>query len=79
MHLAHSARNTKDIRRFINHLLAEDKEINQLIPKEVEGNLLVNKFRDEVLGELYQLIEFVLINNASSKRAGSALPPKHLL
>ena len=39
---------------------------------------MANKFREEVLGELYQLIEFVLVNNAT-KRAGSALPPKHLL
>jgi transposase len=41
---------------------------------------MIHRFREEVLGELYQLIEFVLVNNsARSKRAGSALPPKHLL
>lgn len=39
---------------------------------------MANKFREEVIGELYQLIEFVLVNNAG-KRAGTALPPKHLL
>jgi hypothetical protein len=75
-HLTQSARTTKDIKRFINRLVEEDHEISQLIPKETTS--LANKFREEVLGELYQLIEFVLVNNAT-KRAGSALPPKHLL
>ena len=56
--------------------MEEDQEIAQLIPKETTS--LANKFREEVLGELYQLIEFVLVNNAT-QRAGSALPPKHLL
>jgi hypothetical protein len=54
--------------------------MKQLIPSEVKGNNLVNKFREEVLQELYQLIELVLINNAGgNRRAGTALPPKHLL
>lgn len=74
--MTQSARSTKDIKRFINRLVEQDPEVSQLIPKETSS--LANKFREEVLGELYQLIEFVLINNAG-KRAGSALPPKHLL
>jgi hypothetical protein len=40
---------------------------------------MVRKFRDEIVQELYQLIEFVLINSATTGRSGSALPPKHLL
>lgn len=75
-HLTQSARNTKDIKRLINTLLESDREISQLIPKEVSGNALVNKFREEVLGELYQLIEFALINSDSKR---GSMPPKHLL
>ncbi len=41
-------------------------------------NPLIAKFREEILGDLYQLIEFVLVNN-TNKRSGAALPPKHLL
>ncbi len=74
--MTQSARSTKDIKRFINRLVEQDPEISQLIPKETSS--LANKFRKEVIGELYQLIEFVLVNNAGM-RAGSALPPKHLL
>ena len=74
--MTQSARSTKDIKRFINRLVEQDPEISQLIPKETSS--LANKFREEVIGELYQLIEFFLVNNAGM-RAGSALPPKHLL
>ena len=79
-HLTQSARTTKDIKRIINNLLEQDKEIAQLIPKEVEGNPLVSKFREEILGELYQLIEFVLINSpAAQGRTGANLPSMHIL
>ena len=50
-HLTQSARTTKDIKRFINRLVEEDSEISQLIPHETSS--LANKFREEVLGELY--------------------------
>ena len=82
VHLTQSARSTKDIKRFINRLLEGDKEISRLIPSQetASKNPMINRFREELLTELYQLIEFVLVNNsARSKRAGSALPPKHLL
>lgn len=60
--------------------MMQDAEISQIIPK-VDGSnsQLVRKFRDDITQELYQLIEFVLINSATQGRSGSALPPKHLL
>jgi hypothetical protein len=82
VHLTQSARSTKDIKRFINRLLEQDRDIAKLIPSNEasEKNPMIHRFREEVLSEMYQLIEFVLVNNSSrSKRAGSALPPKHLL
>ena len=82
VHLTQSARSAKDIKRFINRLLDQDKDISRLIPSPdaASKNPMINRFREEVLTELYQLIEFVLVNNsAKSKRSGSALPPKHLL
>jgi hypothetical protein len=77
-HLTQSGRSTKDIKRHINRLLEQDPEIAKLIPGENLKNPLISKFREDSLNELYQLIEFVLINN-TNKRQGSALPPKHLL
>jgi hypothetical protein len=47
-------------------LLEQDPEISQIIPKaDSNSSALTNKFREEVIGELYQLIEFVLVNNAT--------------
>jgi hypothetical protein len=63
-------------------LFDEDKDIQKLLPTSEQAlkNPMINKFREDVLNELYQLIEFVLVSNSTkSKRAGSALPPKHLL
>ena len=73
-HLTQSARNTKDVKRLINSLVEQDPQISKLIPAGTEGNPLVAKFREEILGDLYQMIEFVLINSGKGQQ-----PSKHLL
>jgi hypothetical protein len=75
VHLTQSARSTKDIKRLVNQLL--DQGISKLLPSATDR--LGSKLREDLMGELYQLIEFVLLNNATQGRSGSALPPKHLL
>jgi hypothetical protein len=62
------------VKRLINTLVEQDPHIAKLVPAGADGNSLVAKFREEILGELYQMIEFVLINSGKGQ-----VPSKHLI
>jgi len=63
--LVASARPVSEIKRHVNNLILEDPHLRNLIPLEenVSANPLINNFKTQVLEDLYQLLEFVLLNN----------------
>lgn len=61
----------------MNQLFEHDREVSQLLPQA--DNKLSKNLREDLLESLYLVLEFVLLNNITNGRSGSALPPKHLL
>jgi hypothetical protein len=65
--LVANKRDSKDIKRIINNIIDQDKDLSKTFMSKADSkeNLLVARFRDEQLKTLYQLIEVVLLNQKS--------------
>ena len=57
------SRPLSEVKRHVNNLLAADPQIRALLPDEASANPLVRKARNDVLDELYQLLELVLLGD----------------
>jgi hypothetical protein len=68
-----------DIRQAIQTLTSEDKDLKYLFGSEsnADVNPLIKKMRDDLLDDLYKLIEIVLLNNYSGEVSKSVLQERY--
>lgn len=73
--LTQKTRSTSEIKQHVNRLMESDPQISKLLPsKEISTeNTLINNLKQNLMNELYSLVEFVLLNNNPSKASHQVL------